>query len=196
MPLARVFGARNRRRGRAPGGVEVAAGAGVCMGRADVQRRRSGRASGVLEWALEHGCPWSERTIGRTAAASGQLEVLKWAREHGCPWDESTCACAAAGGHLEVLQWARQQGCPWNELTCLCAAKGGYQEVHSWALAHGNCTWDEYDSTYTNTIPNGHMATVTYTRTGPGGHLEVLKWARAHDCPWAGAYTRSLFSST
>jgi hypothetical protein len=77
------------------------------------------------------------------------------------------CAIAAAGGHLEVLQWAREQDCPWNHRTCMSAAAGGHLEVLKWAREHG-CDW----------------SVLTCHAAAQYGHLA------------AGAYTRSLFSST
>jgi len=68
----------------------------------------------VLQWAVEHGCPWDSQTC-TMAAMWGQLDVLKWAWEHDCPGiaagdGEYTCARAAGTGQL---QWLRDQGCPW-----------------------------------------------------------------------------------
>ena len=45
----------------------------------------------------------------------GHLEVLQWALEHDCPWDMETCECAAENGELEVLRWAIEHGCPGGE---------------------------------------------------------------------------------
>ena len=52
------------------------------------------------------------------AAFSGRLDVLQWAREHGCPWSASTFANAAMYGSLEMLRRLRENGCPWDEWTC------------------------------------------------------------------------------
>ena len=43
------------------------------------------------------------------------MEVLQWALEHDCPWDMETCECAAENGELEVLRWAIEHGCPGGE---------------------------------------------------------------------------------
>jgi hypothetical protein len=38
------------------------------------------------------------------------MAVLQWAVEHGCPWNPGACAKSAkAGGHVEVAQWVRAQ---------------------------------------------------------------------------------------
>jgi len=119
-----------------------------------------------LQWAREHGCPWSEGTCP-SAARGGHLEVLRWAREHDRPWDETTCALAARGGHLAVLRWAREHGCQWNWWTCAFAAEGAHLEVLQWAREH-HYPWDEETSSL----------------AAEGGHLEVLRWAREHGAPW------------
>ena len=46
------------------------------------------------------------------AAEYGRLGVLQWARENGCPWSEQAGDLASEGGHLNVLRWARENGCP------------------------------------------------------------------------------------
>ena len=71
------------------------------------------RACGFFAWA-DGGEVAFQR--GGTAAA------LQWARDHGCPWSEQTTAAAAGGGHLEILRWCRARRCPWDASTCAAAA--------------------------------------------------------------------------
>jgi hypothetical protein len=81
---------------------------------------------------------WAERAkMGAALAAEGgYLEVLQWTVEHGCPWDSRTCTCAARAGQLEVLQWMREYdatGKVWNENTVRTYAGGPMkQEVLTW----------------------------------------------------------------
>lgn len=121
----------------------------------------------ILEWLLEEGYPWDERTC-QCAAFNGHLEVLKWLQEKGCPWDHHTCEHAAYKGHLEVLKWAHENGCPWNEETCLDAVLNGHFEVLKWAHEHG-CPWDKR----------------TCIGAAITGDLDTLKWAREHGCSWS-----------
>ena len=85
----------------------------------------------VLQWAVEHGCPWHKEATYE-AAGGGHLEELQWAVEHECPWDEWTTYAAAGGGHLEVLQWAVEHGCPWHVRTNLAADDGGDEAMIQW----------------------------------------------------------------
>jgi hypothetical protein len=121
----------------------------------------------ILQWALENGCPWNERTC-EAAAMGGQLHVLQWLRSQSppCPWGERTCESAAFGGHLALLQWARANGCPWGGWTCAFAAKGGHLDVLKWLRDNG-CPWDQ----------------MTCTWADWEGHLDVLQWARENGCP-------------
>ena len=68
------------------------------------------------------------------------------------------------GRDLDVLQRARKHGCEWNEeILCKWRAAGAVA-MGAGALGPGT---------------EGACA-----GAAEGGHLEVLKWARAHDCPW------------
>jgi len=164
----------------------------------------------VLKWAREHSCPftrvrgvlrpascgWScaarvERVLHVCHAAGvGQGERVSvglvdlrtrssgrapggadMGAGAGCQWGERTCRYAAEGGHLEVLRWARAHGCLWEELRMLVrAAEGGHLAVLKWLQELGalqDCPWD-------------HTGNIADCR----GHLDVLKWARAHGCPF------------
>lgn len=45
------------------------------------------------------------------------IPLLEWAKQHGCPWTSITCGWIAYSGTLDVLQWARTNKCPWNWYT-------------------------------------------------------------------------------
>jgi len=92
-------------------------------------------------------------------------------------------------GHLAVLQWAHdEERCPWDKVTCDSAARAGHLEVLRWASTNG-CPLEERTS-------GGVAYSGICWQAARGGHLDVLRWAREQGCPWAGAYTRSLLSST
>jgi hypothetical protein len=103
----------------------------------------------------------------------GSVQMLAWAKDNGCHWLMLTCGHIVGGGKLEVLQWTRAQGCLWD-----------LQDLENLVDPDQDCC----------------------ARAAEGGHLEVLKWLRENGCPWgqmtcegaalAGAYTRSLHSST
>jgi hypothetical protein len=45
------------------------------------------------------------------AAMGGHLELLQWAVEHGCPYNSIMLPhFAVAMGHLEIADWVQQQG--------------------------------------------------------------------------------------
>ena len=123
------------RYGRAPGGAALGAGTGLPVGLADVFIRRSVRAPARA--AVGAGAPLPVGLVDAgMAAEGGHLEVLQWAVEHNCPWDSDTCSFAAGAGRLEVLQWVRQHdatGEAWDE-DCVRANAAGPRkpEVLTW----------------------------------------------------------------
>lgn len=153
--------------GESGGNLEVISLARLCGCEWDTSVAASSVSSGLpmLQWVINNGCPWDEKTC-EAAAAGGHLEVLKWARKKGCPWDATVCGFAARGGHLEVLKWAHDNGCPWDEWTCSAAAQHGHLDVLKWARKNG-CPWSK------ETLIWAAMA----------GKREVVEWAFYNECP-------------
>jgi len=69
---------------------------------------RSLRASGL---------PWNTEAL-QAAAWAGHLEVLQYALEHACPWSDDVYACgwtsieatATRGNQPHIVEWARARG--------------------------------------------------------------------------------------
>jgi hypothetical protein len=122
---------------------------------------------GLLRYAHERGCPWTERTCIE-AARGGHLECLQYAHEHGCPWDWLTCTSDASRGNLECVQYAHEHGCPWDEFTCSEAASYGKLECLQYAHEFG-FPWDERTCIF----------------AARHGKLECLQYAHEHGCPGA-----------
>eukprot|EP01036_Dinobryon_divergens_P035665 gene35665-46261_t len=104
----------------------------------------------ILQWALDHGCPWDAR-CACTCAREGHMEMFRWImdlNQEFFPIDmDSLCSYAAFGGHLQLLQLAREDiwegdlanynkwmsGCPMNRSGCLNAANSNrWQRLMSW----------------------------------------------------------------
>ena len=150
----------------------------------------------ILQWALDHGCPWDARcastcaseghmemfrwimdlnreffpidmdSLCSNAASGGHLQLLQLAREYDCPWDEHTFHCAARSGNFQMIKWARINGCRWDANTCTAAARLGKLEILQW-LREENCPWDAK----------------TCAVAAERAHLHVLEWARSRECP-------------
>lgn len=58
----------------------------------------------ILQYAVEHGCPWARDTTLR-AARYGKLACLQYSHQHNCPWDPSTTYAAALKGQLACLSY-------------------------------------------------------------------------------------------
>eukprot|EP01038_Epipyxis_sp_PR26KG_P018355 gene18355-25856_t len=127
----------------------------------------------ILQWALDHGCPWDARCAS-TCASEGHMEMFRWIMDLNrefFPIDmDSLCSNAASGGHLQLLQlmikWARINGCRWDANTCTAAARLGKLEILQW-LREENCPWDAK----------------TCAVAAERAHLHVLEWARSRECP-------------
>lgn len=91
----------------------------------------------VLQWLLDHGCPWDGTVCTVAIDNCSDLSVLQWLLDHGCPRDEDTCAHAGAKGRLEALQCLPAAGCPWDERTWVCALEDGHPATARWALENG-----------------------------------------------------------
>jgi len=142
----------------------------------------------VLKWAREQNCPWGVRTCAH-AAARGHLKILKWARAHHCPWNALTCKNAADDKRLDVLRWAHENGCPWDARTCTAAVESRQLEAFKYAVEHG-CPWSD-DTCWT-------IVWSVKTSLEEGVYFVAFRDdVEPEDVgPEAGAYTRSLFSST
>ena len=161
----------------------------------------------MLIWAVEHVCECNE-DICALAAQGRHLEILQLAREHDWPCPDldnadaklfaetyglgehnmgnplnngALCELAAQNGHLETLSRLREHDCPCPDSDHLFAhaAVNGHIEIMTWLCEEQGCQLEDYMC----------EATAEY------GQLKVLMWMRKHGCP-AGAYTRSVFSST
>ncbi|GFH47271.1 hypothetical protein CTEN210_03746 [Chaetoceros tenuissimus] len=122
----------------------------------------------ALNWALEHGCNWSEETFNNAIKSTDTttieycidnhcpynerevyasavtckdpITVLKLLRKNGLQWNEHTCAKTAAVGNLKLLRWLRLNGCPWDKNTCHAAVF--YERYEVLVYAHENgCPW-------------------------------------------------------
>jgi hypothetical protein len=46
---------------------------------------------------------------GNDAACEGHIELLQWAVEHGCPWKaDKISGIAAVHGHVEIEDWVTE----------------------------------------------------------------------------------------
>jgi len=154
-------------------------------------------AAVYLHWE-EPGCDSRARSLFKTAAIEGKLEILKWGEHSGYKLntilDCDIMVQAALHGHLEVMKYLRQLGISWNERTCAMAAKNGHLELLKWARAN-QCPWDAWTCAYA--AMNGHLELLKWARANQcpwdewtcalaatNGHLELLKWARSNGCRW------------
>lgn len=102
-----------------------------------------------LEYAYEHGCPWSEDTCRNAVERSdADLKFLKYAHEHGAPWDERVTFLAASRGNLEMLKYAHENGCGWNQKTIREADFRGHKKCVQYMQQEGlklisTYSWDE-----------------------------------------------------
>ena len=143
-------------------------------------------------------CDSHARSLFKTAAAEGKLEILMWGKDCGCELDTMlncyTIADVVLNWHLEVVQYLRQLDISWDSMTCTNAAKNGHLEFLKWVRAN-QCPWNE--RMCTNAAKNGQLELLKWARANQcpwneltcayaamRGHLELLKWARANGYPW------------
>lgn len=118
----------------------------------------------MLDWAFQHGCPWSKNDILPNAAGSGNIDMMIFLVDKGATLSKVACNEAASKGHHEALKWLRSQGCPWDEQTTSEAAQNGKLETLEFALENG-CPF----------FPS------LWNQAARNGHFHILLWAYGKD---------------
>ena len=124
----------------------------------------------VLEYLVEHECPWFEDAYF-VAARGGNLDCIQYLLHHphmffGPDQEDDICSGAASGGHIDILLYAHENRLPWSSRTTALAAKQGSLKCLAYLHEHG-CPWD---------FQTCHNATQY-------GHRECLLYAQEHGCP-------------
>lgn len=160
---------------------------------------------GLIEWAVNDGCPFETTSFLNQAANDGNLPVVEWLCDtHKFVWNSCDAAeNAAFNGHIHLLEWAFKD--KENDLSGIynCAALNGQIDVLKWGLENNITIGEESDENDISCVCNaaaegGQKDTLdwlrknnfkwdTFTTAGAarGGHLELLQWLRAEGCPWS-----------
>lgn len=160
---------------------------------------------GLIEWAVNNGCPFESTSFLNQAANDGNLSVVEWLCDtHKFVWNSCDAAeNAAFNGHINLLEWALKD----NEINLSgiysCAALNGRIDVLKWGVENNIIIGEASDESDISCVCNaaaegGHKDTLewlrknnfkwdTFTTAGAarGGHLEILQWLIAEGCPWS-----------
>lgn len=115
---------------------------GAVLNKDLVVRAADGGSMEALQWLRARQCPWTPQVFVKAAGWPGSEGIMQWALDNGCPKGTGTRACSEAADHgaLDNLQWLRANDFPWSEKVLVNACMHPHLNVLEWACANG-CKW-------------------------------------------------------